>query len=83
MNVTLEERAPTKTRYSRANQTPYMKQKKSKQENYVKVSYKKKDIKYKRWQERKEKTDFFDNLNINILIENKNFWKTVEPPFSR
>ena len=28
---------------------------------------------------RKEKKEFYSNLNTNVLTENRTFWKTVKP----
>ena len=28
---------------------------------------------------RKEKKEFYGNLNVNVLTENRTFWKTVKP----
>ena len=31
---------------------------------------------------KKAKTEYFKNLNLNILNDNKRFWKTIKPIFS-
>ena len=93
VNVTLEKHAPTKKRYARANQAPYMNKKLSKEimkrsRLRNKFLNTRSDLDRKAYNKqrnyvvsllRKEKKQFYSNLNTNILAENRTFWKTVKP----
>ena len=93
MNATLEKHAPSKTRYIRANQAPYMNKKSCKEimkrsRLRNKFLNTKSDLDAKACNKqrnyvvsllRKEKKEFYDNLNTSVLTENKTFWKTVKP----
>ena len=93
MNATLEKHAPSKTRYNRANQAPYMNKKLSKEimrrsPLRNKFLNTKSDLDRKAYNKqrnyvvsllRKEKKDFYGNLNTSVLTENKTVWKTVKP----
>ena len=93
VNATLEKHAPSKTRYTSANQAPYMNKKLSKEimkrsRLRNKFLNTKSDLDRKAYNKqrnymvsllRKEKKEFDGNLNINVLTQNKTFWKTVKP----
>ena len=93
VNVTLEKHAPSKARYTRANQAPYMNKKLSKEimkrsRLRNKFLNTKSDLDRKAYNKqrnyvvslmRKEKEQFYDNLNTSVLTENRTFWKTVKP----
>ena len=93
MKVTLEKHAPTKKRYARVNRAPYMNKnlskkimKRSRLRN--KFFNTRSDLQRKAYNKqrnyvvsllRKEKKQFYSNLNTNILTENRTFWKTAKP----
>ena len=93
MNATLEKHAPSKTRCTRANQAPYMNKKLSKE--IMKTSRlrnkflnTKSDLDRKACNKqrnyvvsllRKEKNEFYGNLNTSVLTENKTLWKLLNP----
>ena len=93
VNLTLEKHAPSKTRYVRANQAPYINKKISKEimkrsrlrnkflntrSEFDRKSYnKQRNLVVSLL--RKTKKEFYGNLNTNILSENRTFWKTVKP----
>ena len=93
VNATLEKHAPSKTRYTRANQVSYMNKKLSKEimkssRLRNKFLNTKSDLDRKAYNRqrnyvvsllRKEKKEFYGNLNTSVLTENKTFWKTVKP----
>ena len=93
MNATLEKHAPSKARYTRANQAPYMNKKLSKEimkrsRLRNKFLNTKSDLDRKAYNKqrnyvvslmRKEKKEFYGNLNTSVLTENRTFWKTVKP----
>ena len=93
VNVTLEKNAPSKTRYVRANQAPYMNKKLSKEimkrsrlRNKFLNTRSELDRKVYNKQRnyvvnllRNVKKEFYGNLNTNVLTENRTFWKTVKP----
>ena len=93
MNATLEKHAPSKTRYTRANQAPCMNKKLSKKimkrsRLRNKFLNTKSDLDRKAYNKqrnyvvsllRKENKEFYGNLNISVLTENMTFWKTVKP----
>ena len=89
LNVTLEKHASTKKRYARANQTPYMNKKLSKEimKRYrlrnkflnIRSDLDRKSHNKQRNYVGKEKKQFYSNLNTNILTEYRTFWKTVKP----
>ena len=87
VNVTLEKHAPTKKRYARANQAPYMNKKLSKEimkrsRLRNKFLNTRSDLDRKAYNKqrnyvvsllRKEKKQFYSNLNTNILTEYRTF----------
>ena len=87
VNVTLEKYAPTKIRYARDNQAPYMSKKLSKEimkrsRLRNKFLNTRSDLDRKAYNKqrhyvvsltRKEKKQFYGNLNTNILAENRTF----------
>ena len=93
VNATLEKHAPSKTRYTRANQAPYMNKKSCKEimkrsRLRNKFLNSKSDLDGKAYNKqrnyvasllRKEKKEFYGNLNTSALTENKTFWKTAKP----
>ena len=93
VNVTLEQHAPIRRRYARANQAPYMNKRISKEimkrsRLRNKFLNTRSGIDRKAYNKqrnyvvsllRKKKKEFYSNLNTNILTENKTFWKTVKP----
>ena len=93
VNVTLEKHAPTKKRYARANQAPYMNKKLSKEimkrsrlRNKFLNTRSDLDRKVHNKQRnhiisllRKGKKQFYSILNTNNSTESRTFWKTVKP----
>ena len=93
VNATLEKHAPSKARYTRANQAPYMNKKLSKEimkrsRLRNKFLNTKSDLDRKAYNKqrnyvvslmKKEKKEFYGNLNTSVLTENRTFWKTVKP----
>ena len=94
VNVTLEKHAPIRRRYARANQAPYM-NKRTRKEIMKRSRLRNKFLKTRSNIDRKaynkqinytllvycerKKKEFYSNLNTNILIENKTFWKNIKP----
>ena len=93
VNLTLEKHAPSKARYTRANQVPYMNKKLS-TEIMKRSCLRNKFLNTKSVLDRKaynkqrncvvsllrkEKKRFCGNLNASVLTENRTFWKTVKP----
>ena len=93
VNITLEKHAPLKKRYVRANQSPFMNKKLSKEimkrsRLRNKFLNTKSDIDRKAYNKqrnyvvsllRNEKKNFYSNLDTKIVIDNRTFWKTVKP----
>ena len=93
MNATLEKHAPSKIRCTRANQAPYMNKKLSKEimkpsRLRNKFLNTKSDLDRKACNKqrnyvvsllRKEKNEFYGNLNTSVLTENKTLWKLLNP----
>ena len=93
---TFEEHAPLKKRYVRANQAPFMNKrlsreimKRSRLRNTFLKSKKEADrIIYNKQRNfcvsllRKEKKNFFCNIHVTDITDNKRFWKTVKPFFT-
>ena len=93
VNITLDEHAPLKERYVRANQSPFMNKKLSKEilkssRLRNKFLNTKSDIDRKTYNKqnnyvvrllRNEKKNFYSNLHTKIAIDNRTFWKTVKP----
>ena len=96
VNITLEKRGPLKKRYVRANQSPFMNKKLSKE--IMKTSHlrnkflnTKSDIDRKVYNKqrnyvvsllRNEKKNFYSNLNTEVVPDNRTFSKTVKPILS-
>ena len=93
VNATLEKHTASKTRYNRANQAPYMSKKLGKEimkrsPLRNKFLNTKSDLDRKVYNKqrnyvvsllRKEKKEFYGNLNTSVLTEKKTVWKTVKP----
>ena len=93
VNVNLEKQAPSKARYTRANQAPNMNKKLRKEimkRSRVRKRFlnTKSELDKKAYNKqrnyvvslaRKEKKEFYGNLNTSVLTENRTFWKTVKP----
>lgn len=96
VNTILEKHAPTKKKYVRANQAPFITKtlskeimKRSRLRN--KFLNTKSDIDRKVYNKqrnyvvsllRKEKKDFYGNLDISKVTDNRVFWKIVKPKIS-
>ena len=96
LNITLDKHAPLKRRYVRANQSPFINKKLSKE--IMKMSRlrnkflnTKSDIGRKVYNkqhnyvvslQRNEKKNFYSNLDTKVVIENRTFWKIVKPLLS-
>ena len=96
VNIILENHAPTKKKYVRANQAPFITKtlskeimKRSRLRN--KFLNTKSDIDRKVYNKqrnyvvsllRKEKKDFYGNLDISKVTDNRVFWKIVKPKIS-
>ena len=91
-----ENHVPLKTRYVRANQAPFITKKISK-EIMIRTRLRNKFFKTKKETDRekynkqrnycvslirKEKNNYFSNINIRDITDNKRFWKTVKPLFT-
>ena len=88
--------APIKQRYIRANNSPFMnkilskaimtrsrlRNKYMKNPNHENKSYYTKYRNYCTRLFRKEKKRYYNNLDINLITDNKKFWRTVKPLFS-
>ena len=96
VNITLNKHAPLKKRYVRANQSPFMKRKFSKEimkrsslrnkflntkSNIDRKAYNKKRN-YVVSLLRNEKKNFYNNLETKDVIDNGTFWKTAKPLLS-
>ena len=93
MNAFLEKHAPSKTRYTRANQVPYMNKKLS-QEIMKRTRLKNKFLNMKSNLDRKaynkqtnyvvsllrkeKKKEFYGNFNTSVLTENTTSWKSLK-----
>ena len=96
VNITLDKHAPLKKRYVRANQSPFMNKKLSKEITKRsclrnKFLNTKSDIDRKAYNKqrnyvvsllRNEKKNFYSNLDTKVVIDNRTFWKTVKPLLS-
>ena len=96
MNVTLDTHVPVKKRYVRANQSPFMNKKLSKEimkKSRLRNKFlnTKSDIDRKAYNKqhnyvvgllRNEKNSFYSNLDTKVVIDNRTFWKTVKPLLS-
>ena len=90
MNITLDKHAPLKKRYVRANQSPFMNKKLSKEmmkrsRLRNKFLNTKSDIDRKAYNKqrtvsllRNEKKNFYGNLDTKAVIDNRIFWETVK-----
>ena len=86
---------PLKRKYMRANHAQYMDKelsqaimKRSKLRNdYLKHRSEENRLAYKKQRNfcvtllRKKKADYFNNLDLNLVRDNKMFWKTISPYF--
>ena len=88
--------APLKKKIIRANHAPYMtkvlkkammkrhqlatKYDKSKQQEDLKIFKKQRNFVSKLY--KKERTKFYNNLNVNDITQNKTFWKYIKPLFT-
>ena len=96
LNQAIQKHAPIKQRYVRANQAPFINKtinkeimKRSRLRN--KFLNTKSDIDRKAYNKqrnlcvsliRREKKNFFNNINTRDITNNKTFWKTVKPLFT-
>ena len=94
--IILEKKAPLKERYVRYNQAKFMNkilQKAIMNRSRLLNRYRKEKTEatrsaYKRQRNfcvkllRKTKKEFYNNLNVKYITENKLFWKTVKPSFT-
>ena len=96
LNEAIQKHAPIKQRYVRTNQAPFINKainkeimKRSRLRN--KFLNTKSDIDRKAFNKqsnlcvsliRREKKNFFNNINIHHITDNKTFWKTVKPLFT-
>ena len=92
----LNKYAPMKEKYVRANNAPFMNKalckaimNRSRARNkYLKLPNEINRASYKKQRNyclnllRKEKKKYYRNLNVNKIIDNKQFWKTMKPFFS-
>ena len=92
----LNKHAPLKKKYLRANDSPFMTKplrklimNRSRSKNkYLKNRTVDNWERYRQLRNKcvkltkKVKSDYFKNINIQSIIDNKNFWKTVKPNFS-
>ena len=96
VNSLLESHAPMKEKYVRRNQAPFMNKsvrkaimvrtkllnKFRKENSFIN------ELEYKRQRNfcttliKKTKRNFYNNLNVNKITDNKSFWKTVKPSFT-
>ena len=96
VNNLLESHAPMKEKYIRRNQAPFMNKsvrkaimvrtkllnKFRKENSFIN------ELEYKRQRNfcttliKKTKRNFYNNLNVNKITDNKSFWKTVKPSFT-
>ena len=96
VNITLDKHAPLKKRYVRANQSPFMNKKLSKEimkrsRLRNKFLNTKSDIDRKAYNKqrnyvvsllRNEKNNFYSSLDTKVVTDNRTFWKTVKPLLS-
>ena len=96
MKITLDKHAPLKKRYVRANQSPFMNKKLSKEimkKSRLRNKFlnTKSDIDRKAYNKqrnyvvsllRNEKKNFYSNLDTKVVTDNRTFWKTVKPLLS-
>ena len=92
MNITLDKHAPLKKRYVRANQSPFMNKKLSKEimkrsrlrNKFLNI---KSDTDRKAYNKqrnyvvsllRNEKNNFYSNLDTKFVTDNRTFWKAVK-----
>ena len=94
--ATLNKHAPTKNKYIRANNSPFMNKSLSKaimirsklRNRYIKLKTTEMHDAYKKQRNycvsllRKTKKTFYENLNPYLIADNKTFWKQVKPFFS-
>ena len=94
--VTLNRHAPPKKRYLRANNAPFMNKTLAKaimvrsrlRNKYLKLKTCESRDAYKKQRNlcvtllRETKKIFYENLNPNLISDNKNFWRQVKPFFS-
>ena len=96
VNNLLESHAPMKEKYIRRNQAPFMNKsvrkaimvrtkllnKFRKENSFIN------ELEYKRQRNfcttliKKTKRNFYNNLNVNKIADNKSFWKIVKPSFT-
>ena len=88
--------APLKKRFLRANNSPFMNKYLSKaimersrlRNKYLKLKTNVSKLAYKKQRNycvgllRKVKKQFYENLNVNFVSDNKKFWKQIKPFFS-
>ena len=94
--VLLNEHAPLKKKFVRANNAPFMTKRLSKaimnrtrlRNKFLKTPNRENEINYKRQRNycvnlsKKEKKTYYNNINIKLVLDNKTFWKSVKPLFS-
>ena len=92
----LNKHAPMKTKYVRGNNAPFMNKKLSKaimtrsrlRNKFLKNPDEVNKINYNKQRNycvnllRKEKKNYFNNIDLKLLTDNKQFWKTIKPFFS-
>ena len=93
---TLHKLAPLKKRYIRANNAPFMTTELCKaimvrsrlRNKYMKIKTVESRNEYKKQRNyctnilRKTKKSYYENLNVNLIVDNKKFWKHIKPLFS-
>ena len=96
VNNLLESHAPLKEKYIRRNQAPFMKKSvrkvimvqtqllnKFRKENlFINELAHKRQHNFCTTLTEKTKRNFYNNLNVNKITDNKSFWKTVKPSFT-
>ena len=96
VNNLLEQHAPMKEKYIRHNQTPFMNKgvrKAIMNRTYLLNRFRKENsfinkLAYKRQHNfgakliKKTKRNFYNNLNVDKIANNKSFWKTIKPNFT-
>ena len=92
----LNKHAPMKTRLARGNNAPFMNKTLSKavmnrsrlRNKFLRNPNDANKAKYKKHRNfcvnlfKKEKRKYYENLDLKLITDNKNFWKTVKPLFS-
>ena len=92
----LDKHAPLKKKIIRANNTPFMNRTLSKaimtrsrlRNRFLKDPSKENEAKYKKQRNfcanltKKVKKEYYNNLDLNLVLDNKKFWKTIKPLFS-